>query len=150
MQRIFLLTLLLTTLHTELNTKVSECSAYTQITAPLIQASQALDEYTATCPHGADQANLIQYLNYYRSWYQAVTPAPRALVESLSPAAVIFIDQLRAIAEQFITTPEQRPGASKLSAAGNCFYQKIILLTKSQLLGIANTICIPTLDTISY
>jgi hypothetical protein len=72
------------------------------------------------------------YLNYYRSWYQAVAPAPVGFFESLSPKSQNFIAEIKKLAEKFVVTPEKMmPGASKLSAEGEKFYQKVIAQLKS-------------------
>jgi len=133
-----------------LTIKADECSIYSHLAEPLLQASRAFDAYQATDPSPQDINNVLKYVTYYRSWYQAVTPAPINLINSLSPAAKAYIKQLQAIAKIFETIPENRPGSSRLSMAGNCFYQKIIRLTKHQVRDTMRTICIPKFDTISY
>jgi len=75
----------------------------------------------------ADLNATIDYLGYYTSWYQATTPAPRGLWESLSPAAKRLIEKIRNYAERFKNpSPETMPGASKLSSEGKAYYNSVI------------------------
>jgi hypothetical protein len=72
--------------------------------------------------------NLKYYISFYRSWYQAVTPAPKNLEDTLSPQAKKSVNLIKSTAEKyFMQEPIQRmPGASRLSLDGTKYYDKVI------------------------
>ncbi len=73
-----------------------------------------------------DLALLMKYLGYYRSWYQAVRPAPVGLYESLSQSARHVIHDLQEYAQQFTRQPQPAlPGSSRLTIEGEKFYQSV-------------------------
>ncbi|HVW98990.1 MAG TPA: hypothetical protein VHA52_00900 [Candidatus Babeliaceae bacterium] len=92
---------------------------------------QALVNYKRTAS-STDINRLYEYLTYYRSWYQAVTPPPSDLYESLSDQAKALIKQLKHYAEQFIQHPPARAGATSLSKEGDQWYQNILSLLRSK------------------
>lgn len=99
----------------------------------LQRASRRIDKYLK---HSSptDTANVFEYLHYYPSWYQAVTPAPVTLVESLSHRARNLIESLKEIAKDFEIKPTpQLPGSSRLSPEGRAYYEEVIKIFKSKL-----------------
>jgi hypothetical protein len=84
-----------------------------------------LSSYKRTAPL-SDVRRLRDYLGYYRSWYQAVTPAPKALYESLSPEARAVANQLKEYAQRFVQPHTGIPGATTLSKEGNAWYQTVL------------------------
>lgn len=105
-----------------------------QIEQAVAMAQKAVNVYQQTAPE-QEFPIMLEFLRYYRSWYQAVTPAPIRLVEQLSPAALKFIAQLKSIANRFTQTPQAGlMGASRLSAEGERFYQQVITMVQSQLI----------------
>lgn len=105
-----------------------------QLEQTVAMAQKALNTYQQTAPAQEFPVTLA-FLHYYRSWYQAVTPAPIRLIESLSPAALKFIAQLKALANQFTQTPQAGlMGASRLSPEGERFYEKVIDMVQNQLI----------------
>lgn len=119
-----------------------------QLQQSLAAAQRALTAYQHAAPE-QDYQNLVAFLHYYRSWYQAVTPAPMGLISSLSPAALKFIAQLKAIAKSFVRAPQGIPGSSRLTAPGEQFYQSVIAMAQSQLIDkkIATIMIIPQIQT---
>lgn len=105
----------------------------TQLHNSLAMAQQALIIYRQSAPE-QEYPIMLEFLHYYRSWYQAVTPPPMSLVEQLSPAALKFIAQLKFIARQFEQAPRGIPGASRLTIQGEQFYQTVIDMVQSQLI----------------
>ena len=73
-----------------------------------------------------DRDNLVNYLGYYRSWYQAVTPAPQDLFIKLSSNAKDLVKKIKDIAVEFTTQPAAMAGSSKLTKDGEKFYQDVI------------------------
>lgn len=75
---------------------------------------------------------VINYLSFYRSWYQAVTPAPTDSYKQLSEESKKLVDQLKRWGDTFIAEPEKMmPGASRLSEEGQSFYQAVIAALKA-------------------
>lgn len=87
----------------------------------------SLESYVQTASL-EDLNNLKKYISFYRSWYQAVAPAPRNLEATLSPQAKKAVALIKTTAEKyFMQEPIQRmPGASRLSVDGTKYYDKII------------------------
>jgi hypothetical protein len=119
-----------------------------QIQRALMTAQQALNVYQRNAPE-QEYALLYEYMQYYRSWYQAVTPAPIQLVEQLSPAALKFIAQLKYAAQPFTRAPRNMPGSSRLTAQGEQFFQAVVQMVRSQLLDkqLARIAVIPHMQT---
>jgi hypothetical protein len=71
-----------------------------------------------------DIAHTIQYLNYYKSWYQSVRPAPVSLQEKLSPESHYLINYFKTFATQHFTLKSDRflPGARKLTCFGDAYF----------------------------
>lgn len=92
-----------------------------------IKAYREIELYLAKATP-QDQANLAEYLKYYRSegHYQAVTPVPGALRESLSADAHDLFKKLTKHAQPFIHKPKSIPGSSRLTAQGEAYYQSLI------------------------
>lgn len=93
------------------------------------QIKPELDRYKAKV--SPDQlSDLVNYLGYYRSWYQSVSPAPRDLTEKLSKQSNNLVNLIRKNAEPFVTDQSDANksivGASKLSQDGDEYYQMII------------------------
>lgn len=82
-----------------------------------------------------DKQLFTDYLAYYRSegGYQAVTPAPGKLRESLSPDARNLWKKLTQLAQKFVQKPLGIPGSSKLTKAGEKYYQDLLAYTKELL-----------------
>ncbi len=79
--------------------------------------------------------HLTEYLEFYASWYAAVTPASAELRNSLSKQALDFIAKIKKIAKPLERKPDRRlMGASRLSDDGKKFYQKIIEELQKKLL----------------
>lgn len=115
----------------------------------LATAQQALNFYKRNAPK-TDYNNLLAYLDFYRSWYQSVTPAPMPLIEQLSLAALQFVSQLKHIAQDFtIKTPRGIAGASRLTPEGELFYQEVIQMVQEQLIEnkLASIMVIPHVQT---
>lgn len=104
-----------------------------QLQRALVTAQQALNEYQYSAPE-QDYQNLLEYVRYYRSWYQAVTPAPIRLVEQLSPAALKFIAQIKYAVSPFTRAPQGIPGSTRLTETGEQFYRTVISMIESQLI----------------
>ncbi len=102
-------------------------AAQTTIKRALNGAFKDIEHYLAKAPQH-DRTNFAAYLKYYRSEgrYQAVTPAPSTLRESLSPDAQALFKKLVKRARPFTHKPKPTPGASRLTAEGEEFYQNII------------------------
>lgn len=111
-------------------------------------AQQELAIYQQQNVPVGDHENLINFLQFYKSWYQAVTPAPINLIIQLSPQAMAYVNSLKRIAEQagFVVLREPafshwpkgkdsfaQAGRSKLKPIGDTFYQAVIKITKQQL-----------------
>lgn len=74
-----------------------------------------------------DATNLIEYMEYYSSWYAGVTPAPVALYEKLSPQAEKFIKDIKQIVKPLERKPNRRlMGGTRLSNEGRTFYKNFI------------------------
>ena len=96
----------------------------------LEQAQELIDELDLD---PADFQHMIEFIEFYLSWYAPVTPAPYTLRESLSPTACTFIDELKAITKVFeCTTPTKRLGASRLSQEGKNFYNEILEILREK------------------
>lgn len=121
--------------------------SYMQLHRALVTAQQALNEYQHSAPE-QDYQNLLEYMRYYRSWYQAVTPAPIRLVEQLSPAALKFIAQIKHAASPFTRAPQGIPGSTRLTEEGERFYRTLISMAESQLIDnqIARIMVIPRMQ----
>ncbi len=102
-------------------------AAQTAVKKALNGAYKDIEHYLAKACH-RDKTNLAEYLKYYRSegHYQAVTPAPNALRDSLSPDAQALFKKLVKRARPFTRKPKPVPGASRLTAEGEEFYESII------------------------
>jgi len=120
------------------NSVAPDCSEI-RFNHALAAAQQALTLYKYRGPQ-AEYNKLIDYLQYYRSWYQAVTPAPRSLVEQLSSDALLYVKNLQSAVNEFalvspaIAGSRGQIGASTLSPEGERFYQKVIAMTREQLI----------------
>jgi hypothetical protein len=119
-----------------------------QLKQALASAQKAINVYQRSAPEQEYQI-LLEFLRYYRSWYQAVTPAPISLIERLSPAALKFIAQLKFIAKTFEQKAQAMPGATRLSETGDQFYQAVIAMVENQLINkqLAQIMVIPHLQT---
>lgn len=81
----------------------------------------------------SDVAKAIQYLKYYKSWYQSVTPAPASLRESLSRQALNFVNNIKQYAdEHFVFKQELLPGMSTLNCFGEAYFTHIKDLLSNQ------------------
>lgn len=92
----------------------------------LKKATHALDKYLK---HSSplDEQHVFEYLHHYGSWYQAVTPAPQALVESLSSRAHLLVNRLKKYAQPFeLIFDQPMPGRSRLSPEGRQYYEEVI------------------------
>lgn len=108
------------------------------ITSPTLAASSSLKRAVAQArkdielyrakASDSDLANFAEYLKYYRSegHYQAVTPAPHALREALSPDAQNLFKKFIKQARPFTRKPKQLTGSSRLTQEGELFYKSII------------------------
>jgi hypothetical protein len=79
----------------------------------------------------AERDNFVKYLEYYKSWYQSVTPAPVEITNKLTPNDRAAEYAIKYEAQDFVTEPVQteekpRMGASKLSRAGEDYYLMVI------------------------
>ncbi len=103
---------------------------------PLTLAKSAISEFTTnkTISH-KDKLNFAQYLTYYRSegHYQAVTPAPRELRESLAQEAKDLFSKILNLAKDFEIPKKNIPGSSSLSKDGEKFFESIISFTSDRL-----------------
>lgn len=73
--------------------------------------------------------NVIAYTKFYRSWYQPVTPAPFAVLDSLSSLDIRFVKEIKDIAKplaQEKLKERNLVGASTLSPEGEEFYKHIL------------------------
>lgn len=81
-----------------------------------------------------DLKHLIEYIEFYTSWYQAVTPAPRDLYDSLSDEAHEFVEELKTIAKVFERKPKPfLMGATRLNPEGKIFYQRVLKSLRKKL-----------------
>lgn len=109
---------------------------YAQVGPAGAEAGKALKNYItqANIKHLDNEfPKLVEYLNFFRSWYQSVSPAPQSLLESLSPDAQRYVQTLKDIAQKhgFVQPYSNdqavaRTGTSRLSADGEKFYTNII------------------------
>ncbi len=100
---------------------------------PLIKAEKALEEYkNSPRRNPAEGERLVEYLGFYRSWYQSVTPASTALIDSLSTAALEYVGKLQKIVAENRDlaarkgAPGTMTGSSRLTELGSKFYETII------------------------
>ena len=109
----------------------------TLLTRPMIgkstnleSAKNLLKNYSASVDH-TELQKLVAYLDYYKSWYLALTPAPLDLVHSLKPESIQVIDYIKELATPFVrNTPKKLMGASRLTAEGNHFYKELSLFAQ--------------------
>jgi hypothetical protein len=77
-----------------------------------------------------------EYLSYYRSFFQAVTPAPREIYDAVyayGPSRE-FVEGVIKIAEDNFTRPARAmAGSSKLTADGERYFQKVLSLIQDKL-----------------
>jgi hypothetical protein len=84
-----------------------------------------------------DLEHLAEYLEFYASWYAAVTPASAELRESLPPRALEFVEKIKKIANPLERKADRRlMGASRLSAEGKLFYKQVIEALQRKLRGL--------------
>jgi hypothetical protein len=77
-----------------------------------------------------DMRHLIEYMEYYSSWYAAVTPASAELTYSLPHQALDFVARIKQIVKPLEKKPDRRDrrlmGATRLSLEGKAFYRNFI------------------------
>jgi len=147
-RRITQLSLILCGLTIFLSTNSNHDYSDLQLQQSLAVAQKALNVYQRSAPE-QEFPIMLEFLHYYRSWYQAVTPAPMELIRHLSPAALKFIAQLKAIAQTFTRAPQNIPGSSRLTEQGEQFYEAVMRMAQSQLIDkqMAKIMVIPHLQT---
>lgn len=92
----------------------------------MMEAQKLIAKYKETATP-QELEKVINYLTYYRSWYQAVSPAPADSYKQMSPNSKKLVNQLRELGDRFIVKPEKMmPGSSRLSPEGDNFYQTAI------------------------
>jgi len=78
-----------------------------------------------------DMRHLIEYMEYYSSWYAAVTPASAELTYSLPHQALDFVARIKQIVKPLEKKPDRRlMGATRLSLEGRAFYKNFIQTLK--------------------
>lgn len=108
--------------------------ASTKYQAALNKAQQALQDLNVA---DDDLQNLIEYMEYYASWYASVTPAPVVLKQTLSPASLAFIEQVKNIAKPFERAADRRRlGSSRLTQEGKSLYKWVINSLKKKKAGL--------------
>ncbi|MBA3953729.1 hypothetical protein H0X48_00210 [Candidatus Dependentiae bacterium] len=117
---------------------VCGCNQQTPLKTALNQAQPLVAAYIQQASV-QERQNLARYLTYYRSegGYQAVTPAPKEVREALTPASATLFNKIKELAAPFVAPSTTRPGASKLSAAGNTYYQELIKMVQASLVTTA-------------
>lgn len=91
-----------------------------------------LDRYKESKVGQSELQDLIEYLGYYRSWYQSVSPAPQELYQKLSRKSRQLVELIKKNAKQFEITRQQddrtKPmmGSSRLTNNGHEYYQLTI------------------------
>ncbi len=95
------------------------------LSAAKAQAFNKVDKYLASATE-ADRNKLVKYLGFYRSWYQAVTPAPQDLYNQLSRKAKKLAASIKEIAKEFTIQSKSLIGSSKLTKDGVTFYTEVI------------------------
>jgi len=118
-----------------LYTQISYCA--NKSAHAIAQAKQEIAQFFKNSSE-RDKHLFAQYITYYRSegGYQAVTPAPLVLRESLSPDARNLWEKLKQIAQKnkkFIQKPLGLPGSSKLTPEGEKYYQDLVAYTNDLL-----------------
>ncbi len=82
----------------------------------------------------SELSHLGEYLEFYASWYAAVTPASKELCDSLPQQALRFVERLKQLARPFeVKTDRRRLGSSKLSENGWRFYQQVIKMVQKKI-----------------
>ena len=116
------------------------CIAHTTMCTlkPLDEAMLKLDNVLynfTTHVTRPDIVTIVEYMKYYKSWYQSVTPAPTTLVNALSQQDKRFIEQVKQIIQPFqVTSPTSRMGASTLSRDGEILYEYVLAKLKRVLM----------------
>ncbi len=81
-----------------------------------------------------DLMNLIEYLEFYASWYAAVTPAAAGLREALSPDASTFVQKMKKYAKPLQKKTDRRlMGSSRLSEEGKTFYKNVLQVLRKKI-----------------
>ena len=114
------------------------CSTVMGTLKPLDEAMLKLDNVLynfTTHVTRPDIVTIVEYMKYYKSWYQAVTPAPIKLVNALSQQDKRFIEQVKQIVQPFqVTSPTARLGASTLTRDGEILYEYVLAKLKRVLM----------------
>ncbi len=106
-----------------------------ELVIPQKTAQQAFDnvlpklkEYSSQASM-AEKENFLKYLDFYRSWYQSVTPAPVEITNKLTANDRAAEYAIKYEAQDFIQPAQNsgipRMGASSLSKAGDDYYLMI-------------------------
>jgi len=108
---------------------VNQISAAVDMQAALADVDNAYSGYESSNPTMDERHALLDYLKYYRSFYQLVTPPPRDLIEKITPAARAYVTALKKIVEKNKLAGDSTrgmTGTSRLSSNGEKLYEKAI------------------------
>ena len=96
------------------------------LTKGLCNIQKAIDDFSKA--HPQELKKFKEYLSYYKSegGYQAVTPAPRTLRESLSKESRELFNKIKRSAQPYTQPRRAIPGASSLSHEGDIYYQILL------------------------
>lgn len=97
------------------------------------EGSQVLVDFSKTA--SLDELKALQdYLGYYKSWYQRVTPATQSVLEALSQNALATANKLKALGDRFkIEKKTTLAGATSLSKQGDKYYKYIKTLLANEI-----------------
>lgn len=94
---------------------------------PIDQAKVIINDYKGAAST-QDKQQLKEFLEYYRHWYQAVTPPPHGSYKRLTSKAQEVVNKIRKLGDTFAKKTTTRPGESRLSQEGEKFYQEVLTL----------------------
>ncbi len=81
-------------------------------------------------------AHLIEYVEFFSSWYAPLTLVSNALHGTLSIQSLQFIEDLKALAKNLERKPDKlrSMGSSKLSVEGRIFYENVLHVLRDKYL----------------
>lgn len=115
---------------TEQNTEKTTVSQEQQ--QALEKAKEEVRKFRYRTSSCEDYSQFVEYLSYFQSWYQTVTPAPVSLYEDIKASGGLdVVTNLKTIMQPFEQRPLTPIGGNRLSPNGRAAYQELLTYAKT-------------------